>query len=268
MTTPTPALQITGLSKSFGSTQAVTDVSLTANPGRVLALLGPNGAGKTTTMRILLGLVSADTGQALIEGRRYPEIRNPARRIGAVLDAGGLHPGRTGAQHLGITAAMIGATRQRVTQLLHEVGLTEAAHRRIDGYSLGMRQRLALANALLGEPAVLVLDEPANGLDPAGIRWLRQYLRAFAGAGGTVLISTHVLSEVALVADDLVIVDRGRSLLSGALEELTSAEGRDLEQLYLSITTTSTGAPAEAAAHSGTGAHTEPAAPTETETLR
>ncbi|MGJ9371774.1 ABC transporter ATP-binding protein [Nesterenkonia sp. CF4.4] len=260
MTTPTPALQITGLSKSFGTTQAVTDVNLSANPGRVLALLGPNGAGKTTTMRILLGLVSADTGEALIEGRRYAEIPNPARRVGAVLDAGGLHPGRTGAQHLGITAEMIGATGERVTHLLQEVGLTEAAHRRIGGYSLGMRQRLALANALLGDPAVLVLDEPANGLDPAGIRWLRQYLRAFAAAGGTVLISTHVLTEVALVADDLVIIDRGRSLLSGALDELTSAEGRDLEQLYLSITT----APTEATTHSTatTEVHTE------TETLR
>ncbi|GAA1139456.1 ABC transporter ATP-binding protein [Nesterenkonia lutea] len=236
--TTSPAIQISSLARSFGSTQAVAEVSFSAEPGRVLALLGPNGAGKTTTMRMLLGLVRPDSGHALIEGLSYAEIHNPAGRIGAVLDAGGLHPDRTARQHLAITAAMIGATPERVSQMLQEVGLAEAADRAVRGYSLGMRQRLALANALLGEPTILVLDEPANGLDPAGIRWLRQHLRGFAARGGTVLISTHVLSEAALVADDVVIIDRGRSLLSGALDQLTT--DRDLEQLYLSMTSTST----------------------------
>jgi len=252
------AIQIENLAKSFGSTQAVTDVSFTASAGRVLALLGPNGAGKTTTMRILLGLVRPDSGKALITGRSYAEIQNPARQIGAVLDSGGLHPGRTGRQHLAITAAMIGQGRERVSAVLEEVGLTDSADRATSGYSLGMRQRLALANALLGEPSVLVLDEPANGLDPAGIRWLRQYLRAFAARGGTVLISTHVLTEVSLVADDVVIIDRGRSLVSGALDQLTSVQGHDLEQLYLSMTGT----------QSGPASMSSPNLLTESETLR
>lgn len=234
MTTTSPSIEISHLAKSYGSTQAVTDVSFSAESGRVLALLGPNGAGKTTTMRILLGLATAESGHALIDGRAYSALSSPAHRVGAVLDAGGLHPDRTAREHLRITAAMIGGSQQIISPVLEQVGLAEAADRPVRGYSLGMRQRLALANALLGDPSILVLDEPANGLDPAGIRWLRQYLRAFAAQGGTVLLSTHVLTEVALVADDLVIIDRGRSLITGALDALTAHS--DLEHLYLSMT--------------------------------
>ncbi|WP_218219940.1 ABC transporter ATP-binding protein [Nesterenkonia sp. Act20] len=242
MTTTSPSIEISHLAKSYGSTQAVTDVTFSAESGRVLALLGPNGAGKTTTMRILLGLATAESGHALIDGRAYSAFSSPAHRVGAVLDAGGLHPDRTAREHLRITAAMIGGSQQIISPVLEQVGLAEAADRPVRGYSLGMRQRLALANALLGDPSILVLDEPANGLDPAGIRWLRQYLRSFAAQGGTVLLSTHVLTEVSLVADDLVIIDRGRSLITGALDALTADS--DLEQLYLSMTSAGSDRPA------------------------
>jgi ABC-2 type transport system ATP-binding protein len=232
----TPAIAVTGLRKTYGHTTAVDDVSFTVPRGRVLGLLGPNGAGKTTSMRMLLGLARIDGGAALIHGRRYTELENPARTVGAVLDAGGLHPGRTGRQHLCIAAAMGGMDASRVDPLLDEAGLTSAADRPIRTYSLGMRQRVALATALLGQPSVLVLDEPANGLDPAGTRWLRNLLLNFAAGGGAVLLSSHVLAEVAHVADDIVVITQGRVAGSGSITELTAEYGGDLESYYLNLT--------------------------------
>ena len=237
----TPALAIRGLRKSFSRRPAVEDVSFDVLDGRVVGLLGPNGAGKTTTIRMLLGLASADSGESLIHGRRYVDMERPGRAVGAVLDAGGLHPGRTGLDHLRIAAAQLGVGRARIDAVLEEVDLRSAARRRIAGYSLGMKQRLALAAALLGEPTVLVLDEPANGLDPAGVHWLRARLRAFADAGGAVLLSSHVLSEVALVADDIVVITQGRVAAAGDLASTIAAHGGDLESFYLDLTATSAG---------------------------
>jgi ABC-2 type transport system ATP-binding protein len=236
--THTQAIEVSNLTKTFGRHRAVDAIDFRVERGRVTALLGPNGAGKTTTMRMLLGLISVDDGHALIDGRPYARLQHPARTVGVVLDAGGLHPSRTGRQHLRITAAMIGRDAAAIDSALRQVGLHDAADRAIGGYSLGMRQRLALANALLGDPSILVLDEPANGLDPAGIRWLREYLRSFAQRGGTVLISTHVLTEVTLVADDVIIIAAGKVLTTGPLAEVTAGHGDDLEQLYLSMTET------------------------------
>jgi len=235
----TPALAVRGLRKIYGHTTAVDDVSFTVPRGRVLGLLGPNGAGKTTSMRMLLGLAHIDGGQAHIHGRPYAELENPARTVGAVLDAGGLHPGRTARQHLRIAAAMGGMDASRVDPLLAEAGLTTAADRPIRTYSLGMRQRVALATALLGNPSVLVLDEPANGLDPAGTRWLRDLLLNFAAGGGAVLLSSHVLAEVAHVADDIVVITEGRVAGSGSIEALTAEYGGDLESYYLNLTAAS-----------------------------
>ena len=237
----TPALAVRGLTKRFGTHTAVDDVGFDARGGRVTALLGPNGAGKTTTIRMLLGLASPDAGVADIHGRPYAELPHPARTVGAVLDGGGLHPGRSGRDHLRIVAAQIGAASERVDAVLEEVGLTAAARRRVAGYSLGMRQRTAIAAALLGEPTVLVLDEPANGLDPEGMHWLRERIRAFADAGGAVLLSSHVLSEVALVADDVVVIAHGRVVAAGDMASLVSAHGGDLERFYLDVTASRAG---------------------------
>jgi ABC-2 type transport system ATP-binding protein len=231
-----PAIAVRGLRKSFSRHVAVEDVSFTVNDGRVVGLLGPNGAGKTTTIRMLLGLAAPDAGDALIHGQSYRDLPDPARTVGAVLDAGGLHPGRTGRDHLRISAAQVDASPDRVESVLDEVDLRTAADRRISGYSLGMRQRLALASALLGEPSILVLDEPANGLDPAGMHWLRAYIRAFADAGGAVLLSSHVLSEVALVADDIVVIAQGRVAAAGDLASTVAAHGGSLESFYLDLT--------------------------------
>lgn len=239
MNTPTTAAVATrGLTKTFGGRPAVQDVGFDVQPGRVVALLGPNGAGKTTTTRMILGLAQPDSGDALIDGRPYRDLEHPGRVVGAVLDAGGLHPGRTGRDHLRIAAAQIGVDGARVDAVIDEVGLRAAAGRRISGYSLGMRQRVALAAALLGEPSVLVLDEPANGLDPAGMHWLRGYLRDFAAAGGAVLISTHVLSEVSLIADDVIVIALGQVAAAGDLPTLVAAHGGDLERFYLDLTAT------------------------------
>jgi ABC-2 type transport system ATP-binding protein len=225
-----PAIAVRGLSKSFRGQAAVEDVHFDVLAGRVVGLLGPNGAGKTTTMRMILGLAAADSGAALIHGRPYRELDRPALTLGAVLDTGGLHPGRSGRDHLRIVAAEIG--------VLDEVDLRAAADRRVAGYSLGMRQRLALAAALLGEPSTLILDEPANGLDPAGMRWLRRLIRSFADAGGSVLLSSHVLSEVALVADDIVVIVDGRVAAAGELAATVAEHGGDLENFYLDLTAT------------------------------
>ena len=242
MNTPTQnVIEATGLRKTFGARAAVEDVSFTVRRGTVVGLLGPNGAGKTTTMRMLLGLGRPDSGSALIHGRPYAELESPARTIGAALDAGGLHPGRTGRQHLAIAAAMARVEPGRVGVILDETGLTSAADRRIGGYSLGMRQRLALATALLGDPGILVLDEPANGLDPAGMRWLRERLRSFADGGGAVLLSSHVLAEVAHIADDIVVIAQGRVAAQGGLADLTARNDGDLEAFYLELTAETAG---------------------------
>ena len=235
-TNPVPAIAVHHLRKTYGTRAAVEDVSFTVRPGTVVGLLGPNGAGKTTTMRLLLGLASPDSGRALVTGQQYAALDSPARTVGAALDAAGLHPGRTARQHLRIAAAMAGIPEGRVSVVLDETGLATAADRRIGGYSLGMRQRVALAAALLGEPRVLVLDEPANGLDPAGMRWLRNRLRAFADAGGAVLLSSHVLAEVDHIADEAVVIAHGRVAAAGTLADLTAANGGDLEEFYLELT--------------------------------
>jgi ABC-2 type transport system ATP-binding protein len=214
------------LTKRYGKTLAVDDLSFQVEPGAVTGFLGPNGAGKTTTLRILLDLVRATSGSATIDGRRYRELEDPAERVGAVLEAANFHPGRKGRNHLRVLARPQGIPDRRVDELLELVGLSGAAKMRVKAYSLGMRQRLTIAGALLGDPEVLILDEPANGLDPEGIRWLRRFLRGLADTGRTVFVSSHVLSEVAQLADNVVIIHRGRLILHTSLREiLARAEG-------------------------------------------
>jgi ABC-2 type transport system ATP-binding protein len=214
------AIEIAGLSKRFGSTQAVSDLSFTVRAGTVVGFLGPNGSGKTTTLRALLGFIKADAGTATVEGRRFVELDDPAATVGAVLELGGAHPGRSGRNHLRALALAAGIDRPRVDEVLEMVDLGGAADRRVKGYSLGMKQRLGLAAALLGNPRVLILDEPANGLDPAGIRWLRDLLRSLADEGHSVLVSSHVLAEVANSADEVVVISKGRSIAQAPVSEL------------------------------------------------
>ena len=214
------AIDIKGLSKRYGPTLAVDDLSFGVEPGRVVGFLGPNGAGKTTTLRALLGLITPTEGTATIEGKRFVDLDDPVHTVGAVLDGGMLHPGRTGRNHLRMLATSAGIPRSRVNEMLTLVGLEAAADRRAGGYSLGMRQRLGLAAALLGDPRVLVLDEPANGLDPQGIRWLRDFLRSLAAEGRAVLVSSHVLAEVSQTAHEVVVISRGRSVAQSSLDEL------------------------------------------------
>ena len=213
-------VEVRGLTKTFGPVRAVDDLSFTVQPGRVTGFLGPNGAGKTTTLRLILGLATPDTGTATIGGRPYAERAQPARGVGAALEAASFHPGRTARDHLRVYAPQIGVSDARCDEVLAQVGLTDSAGRRVGGFSTGMRQRLALAATLLGDPQVLLLDEPANGLDPEGIAWLRQFLRYLAGQGRTVLISSHVLSEVEQTVDDVVIISRGRLVRASSLAEL------------------------------------------------
>ncbi len=208
------------LTKQFGAVRAVDDLSFTVRPGAVTGFLGPNGAGKTTTLRMLLGLVGATSGSALIGGRRYDELERPAATVGAALEASSFHPGRTGLDHLRVYAPQVGVADARCHELLEFVGLADAAKRRVGGYSMGMRQRLGLAYALLGDPDVIVLDEPANGLDPQGIVWLRELLRAFASQGRTILVSSHVLSEVQHTVDDVVIIAHGQLVHESSLAAL------------------------------------------------
>jgi ABC-2 type transport system ATP-binding protein len=224
-------IEVRGLTKRFGSVLAVDDLSFTVEPGRVTGFLGPNGAGKTTTLRMLLGLVQPTAGTATIGGRAYPTLPAPQRTVGALLEASDVHPGRTGRDHLRVLALSAGVPDARVDELLALVGLGDAARRRAGGYSLGMRQRLGLAAALLGDPGVLVLDEPANGLDPEGIRWLRGFLRHLASEGRTVLVSSHVLSEVQQTVDDVVIIARGRLVQSSPLSDLAGAAARTVHVL-------------------------------------
>jgi ABC-2 type transport system ATP-binding protein len=214
------AIEISRLSKRFGAVQAVNDLSFTVEAGRVTGFLGPNGAGKSTTLRMLLGLVHPDAGTGAFHGRRYGELDHPSGEVGAVLEDASFHPGRTGRNHLRILAAAGRHPPGRVDDVLAQVDLSGAANRRVKGYSMGMRQRLAIAAALLGDPDVLVLDEPANGLDPPGIRWMRNLLRAEAERGRAVLVSSHLLSEVAQSVDDVVVISHGVLRGSGTLEQV------------------------------------------------
>lgn len=214
-------IAVENLRKRYGKTQAVDGLSFTVEPGRVVGFLGPNGAGKTTTLRILLGLVRATSGQATILGKSYAQLERPFCQVGAVLEASGFHPGRKARNHLRVLARAGHAPKTRVDEVLKIVGLEGAAKKRVGGYSLGMRQRLALASALLGDPGVLILDEPANGLDPEGIRWLRDTLRSLAAEGRAVLISSHVLAEVEQTVDEVVIINKGKFVAHGSVEELT-----------------------------------------------
>jgi ABC-2 type transport system ATP-binding protein len=220
-----PELEVRNLSKRYGRTLAVDDLSFAVEAGRVTGFLGPNGAGKTTTMRALLGLLRPSAGEALVEGRPAAALRDPLRTVGAALEATAFHPGRSGRGHLRALAAGARIPEPRVEEVLELVELEGAARRRVGGYSLGMRQRLALAAALLGDPRILILDEPANGLDPQGMRWLRDLLREQAAAGRTVLVSSHVLSEVAQIADELVVIRDGRLVSQTTLAEFTAGGG-------------------------------------------
>lgn len=228
-------VEVHRLTKTFRSLKAVDDLTFSAPPGSVTGLLGPNGSGKTTTIRIALGLVRPTSGNAVIDGKSYAELAHPRRIVGTMLDASGIHPGRTGRNHLRVLANGAGVSKARVDEVLEQVGLTDAADRRVRGYSLGMKQRLGLASALLGDPELLILDEPANGLDPAGIAWLRTLLRSEAAAGRTVIVSSHVLSEVEQTVDHVVIVSRGRLRFDGSLADLDSSEG-SLEAGFLRLT--------------------------------
>jgi ABC-2 type transport system ATP-binding protein len=217
-------IAVQNLTKQFGAVTAVQNLSFTVEPGSVTGFLGPNGAGKTTTLRMLLGLVRPTAGTATINGRQHHELGNPARIVGSVLDNGSFHPKRSARDHLRVYAAAIGVPDQRADEVLGLVGLSPAADRKAGGFSLGMRQRLALATALLGDPQVLVLDEPANGLDPEGIAWLRTFLRSFAAQGRTVLVSSHLLSEVEQTIDQVVIVSAGMTRYFGPLENLRQSQ--------------------------------------------
>jgi ABC-2 type transport system ATP-binding protein len=220
-----PVVSARGLTKRFGDVLAVSDLSFVLEAGSVTGFLGPNGAGKTTTLRMLLGLARPTHGRALVFGRPFAELERPGTRVGAMLEAADLHPGRTGRDHLRVLAPVAHVPLGRVEQLLALVDLEAAADRRVAGYSLGMRQRLGLAAALLGDPELLILDEPGNGLDPEGMRWLRDFLRGFAAQGRTVFVSSHHLAEVAQMVDQVVIINHGRLVLESPLGELAARLG-------------------------------------------
>ena len=228
-------IEVAGLSKRFGDVDAVREASFRVEPGRVTGFLGPNGAGKSTTLAMLLGLTRPDAGTARIGGAAYRELADPSGTVGAVLDAAGAHPAMTGRGHLRAYAELGDHPLARVVEVAETTGIGEYLDRRVRGYSTGMRRRLALATALIGDPSVLVLDEPSNGLDPAGIVWLREFLRAFAARGGTVLLSSHVLTELQHGIDDLVLIDRGRVAWSGPLDEFTDS-APSLEAAFLAHT--------------------------------
>ncbi len=228
-------IEIRDLVKRYGRTTAVDRLSFTVRPGRVTGFLGPNGAGKSTTMRVVLGLDAPTSGEALVDGRRYASIRGPLHHVGALLDASAVHPGRSGYDHLRALGRTNGIGPRRVAGLLEEVGLAGAARKRVKEFSLGMRQRLGIAAALLGDPAVLMLDEPVNGLDPEGVRWIRGLLRSLAAEGRTVLLSSHLMSEMELTADHLVIIDGGRLVADSPMRDLVP-DGGSLEDVYLRLT--------------------------------
>ncbi len=235
-------ITIQGLTKQYGTTLAVDDVSFTANEGRVTGFLGPNGAGKSTTLRVMVGLTRPDSGTATISGRVYVDLPNPGLEVGVLLDASAQHAGRTGREILTLAQQVMGLPRSRVEEMLETVSLTPAeAGRRVGEYSLGMRQRLGIATALIGDPEVLILDEPANGLDPAGIRWMRDLLRGYADRGGTVLLSSHLLHEIEVIADDIVMIGLGRIVSMGTKTSLlheagTVVRAADLLALELALT--------------------------------
>jgi ABC-2 type transport system ATP-binding protein len=228
-------IEVRGLSKRYGPTVAVDGLTFEVQPGTVTGFLGPNGSGKSTTMRMIIGLDEPDAGQAWIGGRGYHQLGWPLRRVGSLLEAKSFHPGRSGRAHLAALAASNGLPARRVDEVLAIVGLTEAAGRRAGKYSLGMAQRLGIATALLGDPEVLMLDEPVNGLDPEGIRWLRSLLRSLAADGRTVLVSSHLISEMALTATDLIVIGQGRLLAQTTVAEL-SARSTSLEEAFLDLT--------------------------------
>lgn len=223
------------VTKTRGSSDILTDISFQARPGRVTGFLGPNGAGKSSTLRILLGLDRATSGQALVDGKRFASLRDPLRSIGAVLDGSGAHRSRTGRAHLRWVARAAGVGDERVEELLELVGIADAGNKRVSTYSLGMGRRLGLAAALIGDPGALVLDEPVNGLDPEGIRWIRLFLREQAEAGRTVLLSSHLMGELAETVDDVVVIVGGRIVADGTLAEVTG-EHRNLEDAFFALT--------------------------------
>ena len=232
-------IEVHGLCKRYGATVAVDRLSFDVRPGVVTGFLGPNGSGKSTTMRLVLGLDRPDAGQARIGGRRYRELRWPLREVGALLEARAFHPGRSARAHLRALAASNGIPRSRVEEVLGFVGLADAGARRAGKFSLGMAQRLGIAAALLGDPRVLLLDEPVNGLDPEGIRWIRDLLRSLAAEGRTVLVSSHLIGELALTADQVVVIGRGRLLADTSVAEL-SARSASLEEAFFDLTSGST----------------------------
>lgn len=240
-------LQVEHVTKRYGSHTVVDDLTFSIPPGRVTGFLGPNGSGKSTTMKIMLDLAAADQGRATIGGSRYRSLHDPARTVGAMIESDAFHPGRSGRNHLRILADATGIPYARVDEVLEQVGLADAARRRAGAYSLGMRQRLGLAAALLGEPPVLVLDEPGNGLDPQGIRTLRDLLRSHAANGGTVLVSSHLLSEVEHLADDVIVISHGRLITQGSLAELqqTASLVRSADPNRLAATLDAAGATTE-----------------------
>ena len=220
------AIEIQGLSKSFGKVRAVRDLSFQVEAGRVTGFLGPNGAGKSTTIRMLLDLVHSDAGEGTFDGTKYGDLEHPSAHVGAVLEDASFHPGRSGRNHLRILAAAGDHPPGRVEEVLEMTGIADAGNRRVKGYSMGMRQRLAIAAALLGDPEVLILDEPANGLDPPGIRWMRDLLRSEAARGRAVLVSSHLLSEVSQTVDDIVVISNGQLRASGPIDQvIAGAEG-------------------------------------------
>ena len=228
-------IDVKELTKRYGQTVAVDGLSFQARPGQVTGFLGPNGAGKSTVLRIILGLDAPNGGHALIAGQRYAALREPLRQVGALLDAGAVHPGRSAIDHLRTLAATCRIGEHRVVDVLEQVGLAAVARRRVGGFSLGMRQRLGIAAALLGDPPTLVFDEPVNGLDPEGIRWARQLMRSLASEGRTVLVSSHLIAEMELTADRLVVIARGKLLADTSLADLT-ARYRTLEDAYVQLT--------------------------------
>jgi ABC-2 type transport system ATP-binding protein len=231
------AIEVAGLTKRYGRHTAVDDVSFTVQQGRITGFLGANGAGKSTTMRMLVGLTRPTAGASTVLGRDYRRLPNPGRHAGVLLDATAQHAGRTGREVLRLAAIVLGLDLRRVDEMIEMVGLTAAeARRRTGTYSLGMRQRLGIGHALLGEPRVLILDEPANGLDPAGIHWMRGLLRRFADDGGSVLLSSHLLHEVEVVADDLVVIAAGSVVARGTKRDLLAGADGDLESLFLHLT--------------------------------
>lgn len=232
---PDLVIEISHVTKRHGQALTLDDVSFSASPGRVTGFLGLNGAGKSSTLRILLGLDAADAGTALIGGVPYRELRNPLRTVGSLLEGGGAHRSRTGRAHLHWVAASNGIPRTRVAEVLALTGIADAARKRVRTYSLGMGQRLGLATALLGRPDVLVLDEPLNGLDAQGIRWMRQFLRDYAADGHTVLLSSHLMGEMAGTADDLVVIQAGRVVSQGSMAEVTAGHA-SLEDAFFALT--------------------------------